>query len=103
MDLTGYRQREATAPMSGCVAFAISNLFRLFNSEFSSRCRAARPAQRLARSVFCLPNAVKSIQGADCLLGPDPDEKLARYLDAVRLFELAPLVLNFRPRLVTLG
>jgi hypothetical protein len=37
------------------------------------------------------------------LLGADPDEKLARHLDAVRPFELAQLALDFRPSLFTSG
>jgi len=37
------------------------------------------------------------------LLGPDPDEKLARHLDVVRRLELAQLSLNFQPSLFTLS
>lgn len=37
------------------------------------------------------------------LLRPDPDENLARYLNAVRPLELAELLLNFHPSPFTLG
>ncbi len=36
-------------------------------------------------------------------VGSDPDEKLARHLDAARPFELAQLSLNFQPSLFTLS
>jgi len=37
------------------------------------------------------------------LLGPDPNEKLARHLDAARPFELTQPSLNFQPSLFTLS
>jgi hypothetical protein len=37
------------------------------------------------------------------LPGADPNEKLARYLDAVRLFGLLKVTLNFRRGLFTAG